>query len=317
MYILECADGSYYTGSTIDLERRIQQHQAGEGANHTKKRLPIKLVYSEEFQRIDKAFNREKQVQGWSRKKKQALIDKKHHQLPDLSKAYRDVASSTSATKSSIPLLEALEGNIPKLRFPEFKNDGEWRERDFYKIGEFIGGGTPSTSEHTYWNGKIQWYTPTEIKNGTLKPSIRTITKLGLQKSSAKLLPEGTILITTRATIGDVAITEQECTTNQGFQSLVVNDTEINVFWLYWIQEFKNELIKRSSGSTFKEIGKAEIKSIPTFSPKKQEQQKIANCLSSLDNLITAGSEKLDHLKDHKKGLLQQLFPTKENTKSQ
>ena len=75
MYILECADGSYYTGSTNNLELRLAQHQNGEGANHTKKRLPVKLVYFEEYQRIDEAFNREKQVQGWGRKKKEALIN--------------------------------------------------------------------------------------------------------------------------------------------------------------------------------------------------------------------------------------------------
>ena len=74
MYIIECADGSYYTGSTTNLELRLAQHQAGEGANHTKKRLPVMLVYYEEYQRIDEAFYREKQVQGWSRKKKEALI---------------------------------------------------------------------------------------------------------------------------------------------------------------------------------------------------------------------------------------------------
>ncbi|WP_291727855.1 restriction endonuclease subunit S [Bernardetia sp.] len=200
--------------------------------------------------------------------------------------------------------------NIPKLRFPEFQNDGKWKKRKFHKVGEFIGGGTPSTSNPEYWNGTIQWYTPTEVKNGVLKPSLRTITKLGLKKSSAKLLPIGTILITTRATIGDVAITEKECTTNQGFQSLVVNDTEVNVFWLYWIVKFKNELIKRCSGSTFKEIGKTEIKSIPTLSPpKKEEQKKIASCLLSLDELITAHTEKLALLEEHKKGLMQNLFP--------
>ncbi len=74
MYILQCADGSYYTGSTVDLEQRLSQHQSGQGANHTKKRLPVRLVYYEKFARIDKAFYREKQVQGWSRKKKQALV---------------------------------------------------------------------------------------------------------------------------------------------------------------------------------------------------------------------------------------------------
>jgi len=75
MYILRCANGSYYTGSTTNLERRLDQHQKGEGANFTKKHLPIELVYYEEFQRIDEAFYREKQVQGWSRAKKEALIN--------------------------------------------------------------------------------------------------------------------------------------------------------------------------------------------------------------------------------------------------
>ena len=75
MYILECADGSYYTGSTKDLELRLMEHQAGEGANHTRKRLPVRLVFFEEYSRIDDAFYREKQVQGWSRKKKEALIN--------------------------------------------------------------------------------------------------------------------------------------------------------------------------------------------------------------------------------------------------
>jgi putative endonuclease len=88
LYILECSDGSYYTGSTNDLDFRLKQHQMGEGANHTKKRLPVKLVYYEEFQRIDDAFNREKQLQGWSRSKKEALIRGKSELLPDLSKNY-------------------------------------------------------------------------------------------------------------------------------------------------------------------------------------------------------------------------------------
>jgi len=74
MYILQCADESYYTGSTNNLALRLQQHQEGKGANHTKKRLPVKLVYFESFERIDDAFYREKQVQGWSREKKEALI---------------------------------------------------------------------------------------------------------------------------------------------------------------------------------------------------------------------------------------------------
>ena len=105
MYILLCANGSYYTGSTIDLERRLEQHQAGEGANHTKKHLPVELVYYEEYDRIDLAFNREKQIQGWSRKKKEALIENRVNDLPLLSQNYSqygapsgNVASTGSAT---------------------------------------------------------------------------------------------------------------------------------------------------------------------------------------------------------------------------
>lgn len=75
MYILECCDGSYYTGSTNNLELRMAQHQNGEGANHTWKRLSVKLLYYEEYDRIDQAFYREKQIQGWSRKKKDALMN--------------------------------------------------------------------------------------------------------------------------------------------------------------------------------------------------------------------------------------------------
>lgn len=91
MYMLECADGSYYTGSTNNLERRLADHQTGEGANHTKVRLPVKLIYCEEYPRIQDAFHREKQVQGWSRKKKEALINGNSNLLPELAKAYRDL----------------------------------------------------------------------------------------------------------------------------------------------------------------------------------------------------------------------------------
>ena len=78
IYILLCADGTYYTGSTNNLELRLEQHQSGEGANYTRKRLPVELVYYEEYDSVADAFYREKQVQGWSRKKKEALIEGKN-----------------------------------------------------------------------------------------------------------------------------------------------------------------------------------------------------------------------------------------------
>lgn len=132
MYILECSDGSYYTGSTIKLMERFEEHQNGEGANHTKKRLPLKLVYYEEYPRIDLAFNREKQVQGWSRKKKEALIDGNSEMLPKLAIAYRDRErgfesfenlshlshqenENLSPRGNENPVPEALEGNESEI----------------------------------------------------------------------------------------------------------------------------------------------------------------------------------------------------------
>jgi putative endonuclease len=90
MYILQCANGAYYTGSTKDLETRLKQHQNGEGANFTKKHLPVQLVYYEVFERIDEAFLREKQVQNWNRNKKEALINKEENKLHDLSECLNE-----------------------------------------------------------------------------------------------------------------------------------------------------------------------------------------------------------------------------------
>ena len=96
MYILLCSDKTYYTGSTNNLETRLQQHQMSEGANYTKKRLPVKLIYFEEFQRIDQAFYREKQVQGWSRKKKEALMKSNWDSLQKLSRNYSQFKKESS-----------------------------------------------------------------------------------------------------------------------------------------------------------------------------------------------------------------------------
>ncbi len=98
-YILKCSDNSYYTGSTRNLEQRLWQHQTGQGANHTKVRLPVQLVYSECYDRIDEAFAREKQIQRWSRKKKEALITGEIDKLLCL---HFDSAQQPSLSKANI-----------------------------------------------------------------------------------------------------------------------------------------------------------------------------------------------------------------------
>ncbi|OUR90922.1 hypothetical protein A9Q87_13390 [Flavobacteriales bacterium 34_180_T64] len=104
-YILKCADDSYYTGSTKDLDRRLEQHRSGEGAKHTASRLPVELVYSEEYERIDEAFNREKQIQNWSIAKKDALINNQIQELKEMSKCknathYKNVLGDRAESRS-------------------------------------------------------------------------------------------------------------------------------------------------------------------------------------------------------------------------
>jgi putative endonuclease len=85
-YLLRCADGSYYTGSTWHLEERVRQHQAGDGAQYTKHRLPVELVFAAEFDRVDEAYALEKRIQGWGRAKREALIEGRFEDLPNLAK---------------------------------------------------------------------------------------------------------------------------------------------------------------------------------------------------------------------------------------
>ncbi len=100
MYILECSDGSYYVGSTKDLEQRLFEHQEGSGANYTSKRLPVQLVYCEEYERIGDAFHREKQVQGWRRAKREALINGQAKELPAPAKKVFDKTKIRDAIRN-------------------------------------------------------------------------------------------------------------------------------------------------------------------------------------------------------------------------
>jgi putative endonuclease len=102
LYILECSDVSYYTESTIDLELRLKQHNNGQGAKYTRRRLPVKLLYHQEFQRIDDAFYREKQVQGWTRKKKKALIEKNYCELSKFAECQNESHFAQNETSTTL-----------------------------------------------------------------------------------------------------------------------------------------------------------------------------------------------------------------------
>ena len=176
-------------------------------------------------------------------------------------------------------------------------------------MADVIGGGTPDTTEPTYWGGNILWFTPTEVGlNKYVTHSNRTITNEGLKQSNAKLLPAGSVLLSSRATIGECSITINQCTTNQGFQSLVPKDMRSSEFLYYLALSLKLHFIKHASGSTFLEISNSEVKNTPCFIPQLIEQQKIGNFLSLLDKQIELYRKHINTIKSYKRGVKNKFF---------
>ncbi|MFB1050605.1 restriction endonuclease subunit S [Paraliobacillus sp. JSM ZJ581] len=197
---------------------------------------------------------------------------------------------------------------VPRLRFADF-ND-RWEQRKLGDIADIIGGGTPSTTEKKYWNGKINWYSPVEIGEQTyVDDSQKKITELGLKKSSAKILPVGTILFTSRAGIGSTAILAKEAATNQGFQSIVPHEERLDSYFMYSrSHELKRYGEKYGAGSTFVEISGKEMGKMLVFIPTLEEQQKIGIFIKELDNLINFEQQKIDTLNTLKQAFLQKMF---------
>ena len=191
------------------------------------------------------------------------------------------------------------------MRFPEFS--GEWKKCTINDLATVVGGGTPDTTVKSYWGGDIQWFTPSEIgKNKYVDFSKRTITRDGLDNSSAKLLPLHTILLSSRATVGECSIASNECTTNQGFQSLIAKQCNID-FLYYLIQTKKKDLIRNACGSTFLEISANEIRKIKVAVPVQNEQEQIAKLLSLVDERIATRNKIIEKLESLIRGLCLKL----------
>lgn len=192
----------------------------------------------------------------------------------------------------------------------------DWKIKTIDDVATVVGGGTPSTTNLLFWNGFINWFTPTEIGlNKYVFESNRKITEDGLKNSSARMLPKGTILLTSRAGIGDLAILKKRSSTNQGFQSLISKDNIDNEFLYYLMSISKKRLIEKASGSTFLEISPNNLKQIQIPLPPLPEQKAIATVLSDTDNLIQALEKKIAKKQLIKKGAMQKLLEPKEDWK--
>ena len=201
---------------------------------------------------------------------------------------------------------------FPEIRFKGFTE--AWEQRKLGELAEIVGGGTPSTSVNSYWDGDIDWYAPAEIGEQIyLESSQLKITEEGLNKSSAKILPIGTVLFTSRAGIGKTAILQKEGCTNQGFQSIVPNKEKLDSYFIFT----RSEELKRygetvGAGSTFVEVSGKQMANMELMMPKTMpEQQQIGEFFANLDHLITLHQRKCDTLKELKKYMLQNMFPKK------
>lgn len=165
-----------------------------------------------------------------------------------------------------------------------------WKKYKLEDIAEIVGGGTPSTANSDYWGGEIPWLTPRDLsinQNRFVCHGERNITKLGLENSSAKLLPAGSILLTSRAPIGYLAIASNPICTNQGFKSLIPNTQIVDGLFLYYLLRNNVDYLKSVGvGTTFAEISGGVLRQLEFDFPDLPTQRQIAETLSALDDKI-------------------------------
>lgn len=203
---------------------------------------------------------------------------------------------------------------VPKLRFPEFRDKGKWVMSTIGDISEIESGGTPSRSMPEYWNGDIPWVSTTLIDFNTIEKVNEYITQDGLDNSSTKIFPQGTILMAMYGqgkTRGKVAILGINASINQACAAILLNEEMNTEFVFQNLAARYDEIRKISNAGGQENLSATLIKQISFSYPdiESGEQQKIADCLASIDDLITAQTQKVAALKAHKKGLMQQLFP--------
>ena len=190
----------------------------------------------------------------------------------------------------------------------------DWDIKLVSDLCDIVSGGTPSTANPTFWiKGDIPWCIPSDITETSgkyLYKTDRNITSLGLSKSSANLLPEGSLLLCSRATIGEIKVAKTEITTNQGFKSLVCHSVD-NEFMYYKVLTLKEQLLQLSTGSTFLEFSKKDISRLQIDVPKPKEQKAIAGALSDVDGLIESLEKLIAKKRDMKTATMQQLLTGK------
>lgn len=187
----------------------------------------------------------------------------------------------------------------------------EWEVKSIGEVADVVGGGTPSTRNPEYWDGDIFWITPKDLSTFNLryiKKGERNITKKGLENSSAKLLPKGAVLLTTRAPVGYLAIADNELTTNQGFRNLIPKNTISSEFLFYLLKKNVEILKSNAGGTTFGELSGSRLKELTFPIPPLPEQRAIAKILSDLDAKIELNREMNKTLEEIGRAIFKEWF---------
>jgi type I restriction enzyme S subunit len=238
--------------------------------------------------------------------------------LDELVSAHNQKLDALKAHKKGLmqQLFPAEGETVPKRRFPEFIDDGDWVEEKLGNIANFASGGTPSKNRADYWDGEIPWISAASMHDIQIESSDRNITKIAVE-DGAKLVSKGTLLLLVRGSMLHkripIGITQCEVAFNQDVKALMLKKKIHTPFLLYLLIACEMRLLSAVT-KTGIGAGKLDTNDLEDFLiciPRcNEEQKKIADCLSKLDELITAQSKKIGVLNTHKKGLMQQLFPT-------
>ena len=207
------------------------------------------------------------------------------------------------------------KGNtVPKYRFSEFENNGEWVEMSLEDVVIFSSGGTPSKDIQEYWNGDIPWISASSMHDLFIDTSELKITEVAV-KNGSNIAKKGSLLILVRGSMLykriPICIVLKDVAFNQDVKSLEFKKDIFNLFLLYLLFSYESKIMElvSATGIGAGKIDTDDLKKLVIQVPLKLEQQKIASCLFCLDALITAQAEKIEQLKLHKKGLMQGLFP--------
>jgi len=268
----------------------------------------IKRLYNSDLKRINVYFPAKKQ--------EQQKIASCLSSLDELIAAHNDKLQALKDHKKGLMQnLFPQEGEkVPKFRFPEFENDGEWGEKELSEVAEIITGNTPSTKELKYYNGEFMFVSPADInENRYVEKTKTTLTKLGFLKTRI-IKANSVMFVCIGSTIGKVGMNKYQCATNQQINSVIVDSANSSEF-LYSNLELNAANIAKIAGKqAVPIINKSLFSSVKLmFPPNSNEQKKVASCFSALDELITTQSEKVEQLQSHKKGLVQGLFPKIDN----